>query len=44
MILIKRKASMPLFNNPYIIKAYKRNKALSNNLIVRQIKKAKAIN
>jgi hypothetical protein len=35
---------MALSNNPYIIKARKRNKVISNNLILRQIKKAKAAN
>jgi hypothetical protein len=44
MILVKQKASTPLSNNPYIVKARKRNKALSNNPIIRQIKKAKATN
>jgi hypothetical protein len=44
MILVKQKASMALSNNPYIVKAHKRNKAISNDLILRQIKKAKAAN
>jgi hypothetical protein len=35
---------MALFNNPYIVKARKRNKAISNNPILGQIKKAKAAN
>ena len=35
---------MALSNNPYMVKAYKRNKVISNNLILRQIKKAKAAN
>ena len=35
---------MPLSNNPYIVKVYKQNKAISNNLILKQIKKAKNIN
>jgi hypothetical protein len=35
---------MALSNNPYIVKAHKRNKAISNDLILRQIKKAKAAN
>jgi hypothetical protein len=33
---------MALSNNPYIVKARKRNKVISNDLILRQIKKAKA--
>jgi hypothetical protein len=33
---------MALFNNPYIVKARKRNKAISNDLILGQIEKAKA--
>ena len=33
---------MALSNNPYTVKAHKRNKAISNNLILRQIEKAKA--
>jgi hypothetical protein len=40
----KRKASKSLSINPYIVKVYKRNKALSSNLITRQIEKAKAAN
>jgi hypothetical protein len=44
MILVKRKASMALSNNLYTIKVYKRNKVISNDLILRQIKKAKATN
>jgi hypothetical protein len=35
---------MALSNNPYTVKARKRNKAISNNLILGQIKKAKAAN
>jgi len=42
IILVKRKASAPLSNNPYTVKARKRNEAISNDLILRQIKKAKA--
>jgi hypothetical protein len=42
MIPAKRKAFMALFNNPYIIKARKRNKVINNNLILKQIKKVKA--
>jgi len=42
MILIKRKAFTALFNNPYIIKARKRNKAINNDLILKQIEKVKA--
>jgi hypothetical protein len=33
---------MALSNNPYIVKARKRNKAISNDPILRQIEKAKA--
>jgi hypothetical protein len=33
---------MALSNNPYIVKARKRNKAINNDLILGQIKKAKA--
>jgi hypothetical protein len=42
IILVKRKASAPLFNNPYTVKARKRNEVISNDLILRQIEKAKA--
>jgi hypothetical protein len=33
-----------LINNPYIVKVYKWNKVISNNLILKQIKKAKNAN
>jgi hypothetical protein len=44
IILVKRKVFTPLFNNPYIVKVYKQNKAISNNLILKQIEKAKNAN
>ena len=43
IILIKRKVSAPLFNNLYTVKVYKWNEVINNDLILKQIKKVKAI-
>ena len=42
IISVKRKASTPFSNNPYTVKARKRNEAINNDLILKQIEKVKA--